>query len=532
MNQDHQQNKGQSKDNKNGGLPRRDLLKGLATLPFAGALLYGAWRKRKLEHYKHNQLLKTLSLGSSADAPAYIPSGGSDSAVLRIGVIGTGGRGMYLMRSLGFNRSEVIDDWAEAARRDRNDKRLEIYMDQENLNVEVTAVCDVFNVYVDRAVDASANVYRTGIDGKKGKPARVYRDYHELLQADDIDAVIIATPDHWHAQMAIEAAKAGKHIYLEKPMSLTVEETYAIEQAVLEHRVAFQLGHQNRQIESHMKAIEVIEKDLLGKITLIETFTNRNSPNGAWVYNIHNQSTPENIDWKRWLGPAPDHPFSAERFHRWRCWWDYSTGLTGDLFTHEFDAVNQVMKLGIPHAAAATGGIYFFKDGRTVPDVLHVSYEYPERDLNLLYSATLANSQFRKKTFYGHDGYMELGNDLVVYADTNSTRYKEPIADGIIPTSTPMITHVPGKAGIDAISSATERYFAQRGLLYTYRGGRQVDTAHLHLKEWLNAIRYGSPVSCGLQESIEEAIAAHMGTISYRSGQKVYWDPDMKEITT
>jgi predicted dehydrogenase len=512
------------------GIGRRDLLKSLATLPFVGALAYGAFRKKQLESYKHSQLLQALDLDTPIQAPAYVPTRNGDQATLRIGIMGTGGRGMYLMRSMGYVTSRQIDNWAKAARENKRDNRLEVYMDQEDLNVVITGVCDVFTVHEQNGVEASANLYRTGSGGQKSQPAKVYKTYKEMLQADDIDAVVIASPDHWHAPMIIDAANAGKHIYAEKPLSLTVEETYAIERAVKENNVVFQLGHQNRQVESHQKAKEVIDRNLLGKITLIETFTNRNSPNGAWVYDIHPDANPKNIDWKQFQGNAPDHPFSAERFFRWRCWWDYSTGLTGDLFTHEYDAINQVMNLGIASSAVASGGIYFFKDGRTVPDVLHVSYDYPDRDLNLLYSATLANGHHRKKTFYGHDAHMEMANDLVVYADPESTRYRQAIQDGIIPTHSPMITHIPGKSGIDAVSSATEQYFAQRGLLYTYREGRQVDTAHLHLKEWINGIRFGTPVSCGIQESVEEAIMAHMGTTSYRLQKRVFWDQDRKQI--
>ncbi len=511
-------------------LSRRDILKGLATLPFAGALLYGALRKKQLTHYKHSELLKVLSFEKPSVSPVFAAERTGRESVINIGIIGAGGRGIDLMRSLGFSDSKRIDEWTEAAAKNKRDNRLDIYLDQEDLKVSITGVCDIFSVYEKRALDASANLYRTGTDGKKGKPARVYKNYKDLLNAKDIDAVVIATPDHWHAPMVIEAARAGKHVYVEKPLSLTVAETYDMEKAVLESNIVFQLGHQNRQIESHEKAREVIQKNILGKITLVETFTNRNSPVGAWVYDIHPDAGPGTIDWNQFLGSAPYHPFSRERFFRWRCWWDYSTGLTGDLFTHEYDVINQVMDIGIPHSAAATGGIYFFKDGRTVPDVMHVSFEYPDLDLNLLYSATLANGRHRKKTFFGHDAHMELDQDLLVYADLESTRFAAPIEDGIISPKTPMLTHVPGKDGIDAISSATQQYFASRGLLYTYREGRQVDTAHLHLKEWINAIRYGSPVSCGLKEAVEEAVTAHMGTVAYRSQKKVFWDNDKKQI--
>ncbi len=522
----HQQNNASGK-----GIGRRDLLKSLATLPIAGALLYGAFRKKQLEHYKHNKLLKTLSLDTgTVEAPAVVSQRNGNHETLRIGIIGTGGRGLYLMRALGYIQPKWIDEWTESARINKQDNRLQIYQQMEDLNVEITGICDVFTVHRDAALEASANVYRTGRNGKKGQPAKVYKNYRDLLAADDIDAVVIATPDHWHAQMIIDAANAGKHIYAEKPLSLTVEETFAIEKAVKENNVIFQLGHQNRQIESHIKAKEVIKRNILGKITMVETFTNRNSPWGAWVYDIHPDTNPQNVDWKQFLGSAPDHPFSPERFFRWRCWWDYSTGLTGDLFTHEYDVVNQVLEVGIPDSAAATGGIYYWKDGREVPDVLHVSYEFEKLELNLLYSATLANSQHRKKTFFGHDAYMELDNDLVVYADRDSTRFREAIEDGVVPTQSPMITHVPGRGSIDAISSPTEQYFAQRGLLYTYRAGQQVDTAHLHIKEWIDGIRKGTPVSCGIKESVDEAITAHLGTISYRNQKKVFWDKDKKEI--
>ncbi len=519
-----------NKDEPKSELSRRDMLKGLATLPFAGALLYGALRKKQLTHYKHHELLRALSFDTPTLSPVFAAKRSGNESVINIGIIGAGMRGIDLMRSLGFSHSKRIDEWKEGAALDRRDNRLNIYLEQEDLKVAITGVCDVFSVYEERALDASANIYRTGTNGKKGKPAKVYKNYKELLKAKDIDAVVIATPDHWHAPMVIEAAKAGKHIYVEKPLSLTVAETYEIERAVKESGVIFQLGHQNRQIESHQKAKEVIDKNILGKITLVETFTNRNSPVGAWVYDIHPEASPRTIDWQQFIGNAPFHPFSRERFFRWRCWWDYSTGLTGDLFTHEYDVINQVMDIGIPHSAAATGGIYFFKDGRTVPDVMHVSYEYPDLDLNLLYSATLANGHHRKKTFFGHDAHMELDQDLLVYADLESTRFAAPIESGIISPKTPMLTHVPGKDGIDAISSATQQYFASRGLLYTYREGRQVDTAHLHMKEWIDAMRYGTPVSCGIKEAVEEAVSAHMGTVAYRTQKKVFWDKDKKQI--
>ncbi len=513
-------------------ISRRDALKSLATIPFAGALLYGAFRKKSLQHYRQNQLLKDLNLESLNESMPFKPVQADNHDTLRIGIIGFGIRGEQILRSAGFAHPEQIDSWAEAAALDRADDRLQVYMDQEDLNIRITGVCDIFTVHSQRALEASANIHRAGTNGQKGEPAKFYSHYKELLNADDIDAVIIATPDHWHAKMAIEAAKAGKHIYLEKPLSLTVAETHDIENAVRENNVVFQLGHQNRQIESNMRAKDIIDKNILGKITKIECYTNRNSPNGAWVYDIHPEASEQTIDWQQFLGPAPNHPFSPERFFRWRCWWDYSTGLTGDLFTHEFDAINQVTGIGIPHSAVASGGIYYFKDGRTVPDILQVSYEYPDHDLNLLYSASLASSKQRYKTFFGHDASMELSANMTVYPDRNSTRYSEQIEAGIIQPDTPLLSFVPGREGVDVVTSATEQYFASRGLLYTYRGGRRVDTTFLHIKEWLDAVRGAGETSCDIRAGVEEALAAHMGTQAYRLQTKVFWDKDKKDIVT
>jgi predicted dehydrogenase len=314
-------------------------------------------------------------------------------------------------------------------------------------------------------------------------------------------------------------------------MTRTEEETHAIYDAIKGSDIIFQLGHQNRQAESHIKAKEVIAANLLGPVTLIETTTNRNDPVGAWVYDIHEEGNPETIDWAQFEEAAPKKvPFSLERFFRWRCWFDYGTGLSGDLLSHEYDAVNQILEVGIPKSAVASGGIYFFKDGRDVPDVFQTVFEYPERDLTLVYSATLANGRWRGKMFMGHDATMEVGTGLTIRADGASTRYKQKIEDGIIDLSRPLFTYQPGFKGIDAVTSATEEYFASRGLLYTYRGGRRVSAYHLHIKEWLDAVRYGGEPSCNIERGFEEAITCHMATRSFLEGRRVEWDPVGRKI--
>jgi predicted dehydrogenase len=508
-------------------MKRRDLLKGLATVPVLGAFAYSWLHKQQYDKYLKKSIQEEIRL--KATAPD-LPLTGPMDKQIRLGLIGYGIRGKQLARAAGFAHPELIDKWIEAASQNANDNRYKNYLGQEDLNVVVNGVCDIFDTYGKMAQEAGANINREGSDGRMGNKPRRYNHYRELIHADDIDAVIIATPDHWHGPMAIEAARAGKHVYVEKPMTWTVEETYEVRKAVKENNIVFQLGHQGRQTESYFKAREAIEKGLLGDITLIEVTTNRNDPNGAWVYPIHEDASEETIDWEQFIGQAPDHPFSLERFFRWRCWWDYSTGLSGDLLTHEYDAMNQILSLGIPHSAVSSGGIYYFKDGRTVPDVLHTVYEYPERDLSMVYSATLANNRKRGRVIMGHDASMELGQDLLIKADRNSTRYSKKIKDGIIDPDLPLFTYSPGMKNVDAITSPTEQYFAGRGLLYTYRGGKWVDPTHLHIKDWLNCIRNGGQPSCNVDEGFEEAMAAHMGTIAYRENRKVFWDSENEKI--
>ncbi|MCR4439121.1 MAG: Gfo/Idh/MocA family oxidoreductase [bacterium] len=512
------------------GIGRREVLKGLASVPVLGLFVYGLLKKRSLDESRRAQILSELGLG---EAPAVLPktTGKKAGELIRLGIIGFGGRGEDLIRAAGF----AHPDWVEQKRRDAEknklDKWLEDWLKQEDLNIALTAVCDVFDVRAERGLAASKNEVRPGGTGAPLAGAKRYRHYQELLASKDVDAVIIATPDHWHAQMAIDAAQAGKHVYLEKCMTRTEEEVYRLHEAVTRSGIVFQLGHQNRQQATHAKAREIVQKGILGPITLVETTTNRNSPGGAWVYDIHKDGSPQTIDWEQFQGPAPHKvPFSLERFFRWRCWFDYGTGLSGDLLSHEYDAVNQILDLVIPHSAVASGGIYFYKDGRDVPDVFHVVFEYPERNLTLIYSATLASNRNRGKVFMGHDAAMEVGGVLTVTPDYESTRFKKKIEDGVIDPSLPLFTYHPGAKGIDAVTSASEQYFASRGLLYTYREGKRVDVSHLHIKEWLDCIRNGGQPSCNIERGFEEAITCHMATKSYLEGRKVLWDPVKQRI--
>lgn len=543
-NSKHSEEKGSSKQPSKG---RREALKTLATIPVLGAMAYGVYQKKKKEHY--NKLAGNIF---SFDTDSAVLSPSHDGKTLRLGIIGFGIRGAQLMQALGFATPEYIDTLKLQAKNEPNNTRYQDFLDQENLNVKITGVCDIFDVYAKNAVLAGANINKEGTNGKLSNLPTIYKNYKALLAADDIDAVVIAAPDHWHGTMIIDAVKAGKHVYVEKPLTWTVPETYLVAEAVRNSNIVFQLGHQGRQIEINHRAKEIIEKGLIGKVSLIEVSTNRNDPNGAWVYPIPPEASSKNIDWQqfegspervkeyleymtkngaaRYIGPESRDKFSLERFFRWRCWWDYSTGLSGDLLTHEYDAMNHILKLGIPHSATSSGGVYHFKDGRTVPDVLQTTFEFPDRDLAMLYSATLASQVKRTRKIMGTDATMELGKALNVIIDGASLQYKDKIDQGLIKPGEPFYRYASGKS-IDALSSATEMYFADRGLLFSYVGGKRYNTTFLHIREWLDCIRNGNKPSCGIEQGFEEAITSHMGTRAYLEGRTMYWDKDKQLIT-
>ncbi len=517
------------------GITRRDILKGLVSLPVFGIFFHQFFKKKNIDHYRRNQILSELKL--NGQPPAVIPAGNlkKGGQLIRLGIIGYGRRGEDLARSLGFAHPQWVESQRKNAEKNRLDTRLKDWLAQEDLNVTISGICDVFELHAEKGIAAATSGMHPTVQNKTLPPSRKYRDYHEMLEDPNIDAVLISTPDFHHAGMTIEAVKAGKHVYCEKCMTRTEEEVYQVVEAVKNSKVVFQLGHQYAQTEAFTKAREIVSKDILGKITLVETTSNRNTPHGAWIRHLDDNGNPkpgnpQTIDWDLWLGDRPKVPFSIDRFYNWTKWWDYATGLSGQLFCHEFDAVNQILDIGIPKSAVASGGIYYFKDNREIPDVFHSVFEFPNSDLTLIYSASLASSRDRGRVFMGHDSSMELGDTLTVMADEDSSRFKEKIEKGIIDTSLPLFSYRPGAKGIDAVTSATEKYYATRGLVYTYRSGKRIDTTHLHIKEWLDCIRFGGTPSCHIDKAYEVTIACHMATKSYQEKRRVEWDPVKRRI--
>ncbi len=508
---------------------RRDMLKGIAGIPIIGAISWAGAAKAVGQKKERESILSSLNINASPPPPTGPMSGDP----IRVGIIGFGGRGQHLVRNLGYATNRWMSAMKESAAKNPRDTRLKDFREQENLNVKLTAVCDVFDINAQQALD-SFNSDTNSIQR--------FRTHTEMYESGTIDAVIIATPDHWHGPMSIDALNAGIHVYVEKPMTHNIAETYALKEAALNSNAVFVLGHQHRQTQSFFTAQDVIKQKVLGHVSLVEVNTNRNDDNGAWQYNIHEKASPSTIDWDLFLGNAPKVPFNKEHFFRWRKWWAYGSGLSGDLMTHDYDRVNCVLKMGIPQSVMSSGGIYTHRDGRNVPDVMQINMEFPEfstgssqqegkeKGMTLVYSATLGNQFNRPSILMGHDATMELGNRLTIYADPQSTRYEKMLKERRMNPAVPIYQYDPAVEGTDAVTSATSKYFADKGLLWTYRDGKRVDSAFLHLREWLSCIRNGGKLSCGIQEGFEEAITAHMGGLSYKLGKRIDWDAEKQEI--
>jgi len=527
----------EKKDKSNNHITRRNALKGMAAVPLLGLFTYDFWKKKTLENAK-NKIVQ-LDLGLTSDAPSILPSNsiGSNEKIVRIGIIGVGGRGTALLKAAGFITPDSYKELITKV--NKNDKRaikkLGRYRNQNMLNVQVIGICDVFDLRAEKGLQLASEGIQPNGEAVKNKHVKRYRRYQDLLANPNIDAVIISTPDFHHAHMTIDAVNAGKHVYCEKAMTLTEDEMHRVYAAVKKSGVVFQLGHQNSKNETFKKAREIIDKNVLGKVTLIETTTNRNTPHGAWIRHLEKNGTLKpgdlnSIDWKQWLGSTPNVPFSKERYYGWPRWFAYDTGLAGQLFSHEVDALNQIMGFGIPKSATSSGGVYYYKEERDMPDTFQSVLEFSDRNFTMLYSASLASSRSRGRVFMGSDASMKVGSNLEITANKDSIQYKNKIESGMIDSKNPFYMYPNEKIKVDGVSSATEQYYAERGLIDTMVKGKAMDITHLHMKEWIDVIRHGGKTGCDIEKAFEDTAAVMMVHKSYVENRKVEWDPDNRRI--
>lgn len=294
---------------------------------------------------QRRDLLRAASLSSITAASYSRVMGANDK--ISLGVIGCGGRGLGVMGIF-----------------------------QKNPAIQVRAVCDVYGVQIDRA-------------RQRAPDAASFTDHRKLLEAQNVDAVLIGTPDHWHAPIAIDALNAGKDVYIEKPLTLTIEEGPRIVKAARVNNRVCQVGMQQRSGPHYIQARdEYVRAGKLGKITLARTWWHGN---GAHLRKAPPslQTKPSNLDWARYLGPVKWRDYDPQQYYNFRAYLDFGGGQVTDLFTHWIDVVHMFMDQEVPISAVAAGGVYYYKDGRTAPDTICVLLEYPG-EWTATFEATLA----------------------------------------------------------------------------------------------------------------------------------------------
>jgi predicted dehydrogenase len=384
---------------------------------------------------------------------------------------------------------------------------------------------------------AASDIYQgrlTRMREVHGQDIFVTRDYREVLARPDVDAVIVATPDHWHQKIAIDAMIAGKDVYCEKPMVQHVDDGKPLIEAEKKTGRIIQIGSQRVSSIVYKKAQELMQAGAIGTPNMVEAWWDRNDAIGAWQYSIPPDATPENIDWDRFLGRAPKVPFEPQRLFRWRCYRDYGTGVAGDLFVHLFSGMHFVMGAIGPTRVYATGGLRFWKDGRDVPDVLLGMYDYPETTRHPAFNLALrvnfvdGGSESSGFRFIGTEGILTIG-------------------DGVTVSKTPRETE-PGYT-IDTFAKATQDQFLKK---YFEQYPRSTPTAdairpqvedkfhvphgysdHLdHHKNFLASVRSRKPVVENSTFGFRAAGPALLSNISYFEKRICEWDPESMTLKT
>jgi predicted dehydrogenase len=388
---------------------------------------------------------------------------------------------------------------------------------------------------------AAADLYegrRTHAKEVFGDKIQAYVDYRDILARKDIDAVLICVPDHWHARMSIDAMKAGKAVYCEKPMVRTVDEGPAVIAAQKETKAVFQVGSQLASSVLYDKVKELIASGAIGKLHAIEARYNRNSDLGAWQYSIPTDASPETIDWDRFLGEAPKRPFDPVRFFRWRNFWDYGTACAGDLFIHLLTGIHHVTGSVGPTRVFAMAGRRFWDDGRDVYDVIMGLLDYPETAAHGPFTLSLVSdfedgggntTSFR---FVGTDGVMDVG-----YKELTIRRL------GIEYATTSYVLN--GYNSVKTFSLAQQKAFAEKYVAdhkrtsekqsakstEKYVVAKGYDERFDHFVRFFNSMREGTPVYEDTTFGYRAAAPALLCNDSFRQGKEFVWDPIAMRIT-
>ena len=383
--------------------------------------------------------------------------------------------------------------------------------------VELVAACDLYTGHLERARELYGNdLFLT-------------RDYREILAREDVDAVIVATPDHWHDTITVEALDAGKHVYCEKPLVQQLDEGKAVLAAEKRNPGILIVGSQRVSSILTEQAREIYRRGDLGQLVLVETYNDRFDALGAWQYSIPRDASPETVDWVTFLKDTGDRPFDATRFFRWRNYRDYGTGVAGDLFVHLFSGAHRILDSLGPERIFATGGLRYWNDGRDVPDVFIASCDYGAQDHHPAFNMQLrvnfvdGGGGGSRTRFVGTEGSLDVtGNAITLRRKT--------------------LPAAPGYGGWDSFNTfpedqreAFEAWYAQEYPAappavegpseWTYRSPDGYSDHVHHFGNWFEAIRTNGKVVEDGAFGFRAAAPSLAANKSYFGRKVVGWDP-------
>ena len=420
------------------------------------------------------------SAAAVAAAPALLARTKPNDTI-GLAVIGVGTRGFYL-----FNEFQKIQ------------------------GVEIRSICDLYDGNLKRARAASTNDrVKTG------------KEWEKVMADPDIDAVVIATPDFWHAPMTIRAAAAKKDVYVEKGWCLNLDQAKRMRKAIKDNRIVMQLGHNYNSMGWFHKAREIYRSGELGKVTAIRLYIDRTGVYPEWQFfqTYENpvmpaDAGPETIDWQRFTANTTQRPFNAERFFLWRKWFEYGNGIAGDLLSHLWDSANMVAGLGIAETAVTQGGNYFWKDGRDVPDQWNVLMDYPTKELSVSFMCTFHNRHYGEvEQYLGRDKTLEVSPRFCrTFPAEWKPGYKEYVAKNA--AALEALGYAPGDA------PPIPDYSMKRDEL-------QVSS---HWQDFIDCVRSRAMPRCGVDRAFEEAATIFLSVEAYKRNAKVRWDAASETI--
>jgi len=377
---------------------------------------------------------------------------------------------------------------------------------------DVAMVCDLYDGHLRRAQEIKAGV-------------AVTRDYREVLDRKDIDAVLVATSDHWHQPIAIAAMKAGKDVYCEKPMTHTIPQALEMVQVSKSTGRVVQVGSQSLSMQSTHQGKQWVDAGEIGTIYNVQCEIYRPDPIGAWKYPVPPDASPQTIDWDRYQQNIADkRAFDAARFFQFRNWWDYGTGIAGDEYVHLLSRVHYLMNVQYPLSAVAYGGIYHWTGDRDVPDIHNTLYDYGKFQVVVLANLVTNWDGGEIVRFMGDKGTVVLTEESASLKPYHECwEYGYPLESWPRDQKDQFIAAHKNDPSSDIGGCHQEG--APKNLRQTAEGTLD------HMHNFFDGVRNRTQPIENVDFGCGTAVACHMANISHRQKQRVFWDAEKNELT-